>query len=464
MRKNSITQAICKGFPATALLMSLLSLQASARESQADETTKACSRSGENLLFVGNRSMMLSDPKGGGHAKLHGGATDIGYTHGESYYYVENGPVAIHGIRLTYANYALSPDESSVPVGNPIAVEAAISVGRGHPIRVTFAKEKVERVIIGSEGEIVSNTIQVDIPPRAVFAIRTGVYVKPGETWPVGYSNYHRGDNAVASNDQTSRVLSDKIGISVPHGGAGGMQGYGPVSIVGNYEQPDLVVASLGDSLTTGNTGAGSGNGFGDRGTLPYGYASVSSGRIAYSKLARDSAYLKSFSLVSRTGHRLHQLDYATHVVVWLGTNDVGANSVDVLKAHLLALWQEAHKNGRKVVAVTLPPRTAKSSSGVSLEPRPGWEPGGKRDQLNAWIKSQLGRSIDYLLDFNPIWENATRPGTWNVGLSSDGTHPNETGMQAVRTIVASAGARWRSDYKSQIKRSGMRSSTCLPI
>jgi lysophospholipase L1-like esterase len=420
--------------------MSALPSQADAKSSNDPKQVRS------GLLFVGNRSMMLSSATGGGGAK-NGHAN---YTHAESFYVSTNGPVAVRGIQLTYANYALVPDEHKVSVNNPIAIEAAISVAGGIPRRVTFGRSAAQKIMIPMERDAVSNTIPVIIPPYATFVVRTGLYVAPGQTWPVGMSNYDHGDNAVASVDQTSHVMSLQPRLSVPNGGLGGQLGYGPVSIVGLYDGPEIAIASLGDSLTTGNTGAGSGNGRGDRGSLPYGYAEASSGRIAYSKLARDSAFLKSFTKPELVAHRLQQINFATHVVVWLGTNDVGANSVEMLKSCLTSIWSKARERGRTVIAVTLPPRTNSSDRFTTEQgqiPRKDWQQGGKRDELNAWIKAQAGVLVDDVLDFNPIWESAMQPGIWAPGLTGDGTHPNEKGMQAVKSMVSAAGNRWRLAY-----------------
>lgn len=403
------------------------------------------------VLFVGNRSMMLSWAVLGGVTNK----SEIPYSHGETNYVFTNGPVAIRNLRLTYANYALQPSEGSVPVANLITIEAAVFVQGSHaPVRVTFGPSSAPQMTIAKEGEVSSNVVRIQIAPFATFSVRTGVYVDKGQTWPVGYFAYHPSDYSAVSDGQTSHVMASEADARRPGGTISTQFGYGPVAVTGTYDAPDIAIASVGDSLTTGNTGASRGNHVGDRGTLPYGYATAPGGRVAYSKLARDSAFLTAFDKPELSQHRVEQLKYATHVVVWLGTNDVGAKSVAKLQQSLLHVWALSRLGGRKVIAVTLPPRTRSTDQFATTEnqtPWRGWEPGGKRDQLNAWIKSQVGVTVDDVLDFNPIWESKSKPGSWNIGLSGDGTHPREVAMQAVRDIVAKASGKWREAYLADL-------------
>jgi lysophospholipase L1-like esterase len=443
-RQLSLTRAISNLFCGVAAFGALIVSGAVARDRK-DDLSGSRQR---DRLFVGNRSMMLSQAKGGGGPNNN----DAQFTHGESYYVYRNGPVAVCNLQLTFANFALGPDEHSVAVQNPITIESSISIAGQLPRRISFAGGSIVRPTIETEGTIVSDIVPVYIPPNSAFAIRTGVFVVPGGTWPVGFSNYSKTDNAVASHDATSQVMSPHVSVAVPSGGVGNQLGYGPIAVTGLYNKPDIVIAALGDSLTTGNTGAGNGNGEGDRGVLPYGFADAPGGRVAYSKLARDSAYLTAFTNPLRAGERLRELRYATHVVVWLGTNDMGAHSLADLESRLKFVWGKARENNRYVIAVTLPPRTLASDRSATIDsqaPLKGWEVGGKRDQLNAWIKSQVGINVDDVLDLNAIWESKNHHGLWASGYSADGTHPNEVGMQKAKSTVAEAAGRWRAKYNA---------------
>jgi lysophospholipase L1-like esterase len=390
-------------------------------------------------LHFGNRGMALDE-------RLGGGAGANNYTHGESVYYIRNGPVAVRNPRFEFYNGACGPDE--VAGANDIAIEAGFTFSGGSAFPVTFSSGGVIKPTLVPGQRLWSDSVPVIIPPFEVVAIRTGVYVNSGQTWPIGYVNYHTNDQGVASTDQTSRVLQNTGGLGVPSGGAGNQHGFGPWAMTAEYDDPDIAVTILGDSHGTGNTGA-NGNTYGDRGTLSYGLAEVPSGRVAYCKMARDSAYLDSYGnpWSANTKMRFEQLEFATHVIIFLGTNDVGAKTLAAMQALYQKIWAKARGGGRKVVQITLPPRQISSSNTAPFGT--SWAVGGVRDQVNEWIKAQVGTpgGPDEVIDFNPIWESTSAPGTWNATYTSDGTHANEAGMQAAKGLVTAAAARWRNEF-----------------
>jgi hypothetical protein len=376
-----------------------------------------------------------------------GGGTD-NYTHGESVYYNLNGPVAFRNPRYMFWNGAGGPDE--VSGNNPIDVEAGMNFQAGGPaFQLTFNGGKDTRVTLAPGARIWSDPVPVIVPAGAEWAIRTGVYVATaGQTWPTGQRNYASKDNGVASTVQTSRVTETTTGISIPAGGKGNLPSFTHFAMTAEYDEPEIAVLILGDSHGTGNTG-NNGNGSGDRGTLSYGLAEVSSGRVPYARLARDGAYGSSFGnpWSVNTKFRFEQIDSATHVICFLGTNDIGSRTLAQMQALYLALWAKCRGGGRSVIQVLNPPRTVSMSDLTPYATQ--WAVGGVRDQVNAWIKTQVGVAggIDDFLDFNGVWESASAPGTWVTTYSSDGTHANEAGMQAAKGIVSAKGAAWRAKH-----------------
>lgn len=397
------------------------------------------------LEIVGSRAQMLDAAAGGGGTNN----SNANYTRGESVYFFRNGPSPIRNLVLVFGNYALGPYENSNPVNNPITVEAAISPQdpRGAPqvARVTFGG-KVS-VAIDPDGEVSSDPVGYYVPAFGVVAIRTGVTVASGQTWPVGYLSSTNNEGAVASSSATSQIMTTSSGFTTPSGGVGGQIGYGPVALLGEMDAPALSISAIGDSLTVGNTGAFFGDGRGNRGVLGYGFANVNGGQANYNRLARGAEAASSLTYWARSKHRWRLAAYGNVATVWLGTNDVpGPATAAQIESYLTTIYQQLRGRMQRIVAVTLPPRTTSTdafATTVNQTPMPGYEVGGKRDQVNAWIKAQVGGLIDEVIDLNPVFESGKGSGLWVPGRTADGTHPNETGMQVGKGIVSSAASKW---------------------
>ncbi len=127
-----------------------------------------------------------------------------------------------------------------------------------------------------------------------------------------------------------------------------------------------------------------------------------------------------------------------THVVLFLGTNDIAANfTAAQVSAGLQQLVALIRYRGIKVIGVTAVPRGRPA-------PASGWTAATEKQRLalNDWIRTP--GHFDAIIDFDALMKNApivkqadgslapAIPAAWNC----DGTHPNAAGYKAMGEFV----------------------------
>lgn len=144
----------------------------------------------------------------------------------------------------------------------------------------------------------------------------------------------------------------------------------------------------------------------------------------------------------------LSLMQYCSHVICQVATNDIATPyTLEVCQANLTATWAHVKARGKHLTQCLVMPKTTSTDSWATLANQSyatGCEPGGVRDQLNAWIKSQVGILIDDIIDPNPYVESQTDHGKWIVNGSAnypttDGTHPST----AIHILAAQAVTAW---------------------
>jgi lysophospholipase L1-like esterase len=115
-----------------------------------------------------------------------------------------------------------------------------------------------------------------------------------------------------------------------------------------------------------------------------------------------------------------------THVVLFLGTNDIrrGA-SADQVMGGIKDIVARVKQKGIKIIGVTIIPR----DSIVPGIPDTGWNDAKTaiRNSVNDWIRKQAG--FDAVLDFDKIVADAKNPNVINLAYDcSDGVHPSPFG------------------------------------
>ena len=127
-----------------------------------------------------------------------------------------------------------------------------------------------------------------------------------------------------------------------------------------------------------------------------------------------------------------------THVVLFLGTNDIAGNfSAAQVSAGLQQLVALIRHRGIKVIGATAVPRGRPA-------PEAGWTAATEKQRLafNDWIRRP--GNFDAIIDFDALMKDApvvkqadgslapAIPATWNC----DGTHPNAAGYKAMGEFV----------------------------
>jgi lysophospholipase L1-like esterase len=140
-------------------------------------------------------------------------------------------------------------------------------------------------------------------------------------------------------------------------------------------------------------------------------------------------------------------LKYASNVICELGTNDINTSrTLAQIQSDLQTIWQAAKAAGVRRVAQTLIiPRTTSTDSwatAANQTPVSGFATGSTRDQLNAWIKAQVGQGLlDGYIDPNPQVEDQANLGKWQTNgtasfATTDGTHPTAAFQASMATVV----------------------------
>jgi lysophospholipase L1-like esterase len=145
-------------------------------------------------------------------------------------------------------------------------------------------------------------------------------------------------------------------------------------------------------------------------------------GPSAFERVERD--------VLDRTG--------VTHVVLFLGTNDIAGNfSAAQVSAGLRQLVALMRYRGIKVIGATVIPRGRPA-------PQTGWTAVNEKERLalNEWIRAKA--NFDGVIDFDALMKNGpsvklvdgssapAMPTEWNC----DGTHPNAAGYKAMGEFV----------------------------
>ncbi|MBN3757246.1 hypothetical protein G3N95_30190 [Paraburkholderia sp. Tr-20389] len=237
-----------------------------------------------------------------------------------------------------------------------------------------------------------------------------------------------------------------------------------PTAIIGVPLLPVKSFAFLGDSITRG-TGDGQDGGWAIR-MLGGGQSTTHS----YVNLGVGGE-LATTGFIPHHGLRRGGYKFADVICTNYGTNDIfsRAQTFVQMQANLIASWWAMAGTGADVYQGTLLPRTSSTdgwSSPGGQTPIAGFEPGGTRSQLNAWIRAgapmvngvgvavgtsgavvagQAMHPLKGYFEMGDAVETVRDSGLWKTtgsvnGWTSDGIHPgglNGQGAAAIATLAA---------------------------
>jgi lysophospholipase L1-like esterase len=349
--------------------------------------------------------------------------------------------VPTHGISLVFGNYFKSGGLGEFPGYNQITLDAAAETisytpSTAIPIfangRKTFTLDEGAILVTDPVQGLSMDASSPWIGGKCVF--RGSLLVPEGGRWPQDYYRKSPNDCFVNSNSEASQTYNTGPLITPP----GGIDqsdpaftgGFGPIAAIG-YTEAGLVSAVLfGDSIPDGAGDSIIGDGF-----IARALANVNGYPIPYSKLSRGSDTLYNNTLPFGKYSR-SMLEYATISLIALGGNDIAVGrSLSDMKDIFRELSYAARGRGVPVAAFFIGPRTfspvdrwASLAGQTYVE---GFEPGGIRDQFNAWLANYADGLADHVCNPYELVESLEVHGKWNVNgvaeyPTKDGTHPSE--------------------------------------
>lgn len=344
-------------------------------------------------------------------------------------------PKAAQQLVVQYGNWASVAGSYDTAGANPITVTSAVEIGsRSYP--VTFGGQK--SVTIASGGVVNSDPVGVFCPDATVGWVRSYVTVaSAGNVWPTydyptvfaGWlESYDKGDATVTDKTTATGVLASNS-ASQPL--------FSPVAVLARAHGSNTPsVALLSDSIgcsPTRNSNLGAGGSYlaraFDAGNIPW----VSLARIGDTAI-NWSATSSNPSLVR---YRRAMLEYASHVVVCIGRNDITSFTYTQIRDTLAYIYDSCRAAGaQRVATCTITPKTT-STDGWATVANQTAEPtadSDRRQQLSDWMMTSA--EVDWVIDAAALAHPPEGYGLWKAGYTSDGLHPNDTGAAALAAAV----------------------------
>ena len=138
---------------------------------------------------------------------------------------------------------------------------------------------------------------------------------------------------------------------------------------------------------------------------------------------------------VERMDRDVLSLAGITHVIIFLGTNDLRRNATaEQVIAGLEEIVGRAKAHGLQVIGTTIIPRNPTPRGGLPPELGFGPERNAHRHTINAWARSNT--ELDGLIDFDAVTKDADDPDFIHAPYDCDGIHPNVFGYAAMGRAI----------------------------
>jgi lysophospholipase L1-like esterase len=282
-----------------------------------------------------------------------------------------------------------------------------------------------ERTLVIAPGQgAVSDEVDLSVQRGDHLAISLyvveadGPYSGHSEAKNVGYYS------APLTGDLTDELVSPALGIPTP--------AWTWVQAVDVLAEPRPVIVVLGDSVSDGFLSPEIRQEWPGRLAERLGDEAVVINNAIDASIATPTACgLCGPPLISRLHHDAIGLAGVTHVIVFLGVNDVTqlVSPTRITDAYAEAA-RRLHANGIEMILATLTPRYD-----VAL----GWDPevhGPNRHRVNNWIRANEVL-FDGIVDFDAALRWDLDPDRMQPAYDSgDNSHPNALGMQVLAEAV----------------------------
>jgi lysophospholipase L1-like esterase len=369
------------------------------------------------------------------------GAAANNYTRPESRLMAQSPRIGVRDLRLLYSNFYANGTTGEADVPNGITIEAAVELTSpaAKTLMATFGGAATGALVAGAP-YLVSDVVLSDLPALTAFFVRSGALVTSGQRWGTGGKRANNNDSMVESTSASSQVSATGT-MSTPSGGAAvaSSNAFGPTAILGIPSSPLPSCVIVGDSIAYGQ-----GDGYDNNGNSGFAERGLYGANIPWINLSRSSD--RAMWMVRANYPQRRKLwQYCNLLLCALGSNDIAnGHTVSAIQASLLEIWADAHARGMNVVQATITTRTTSSDNWATKANQSyvtGFEPGGKADQLNAWIKQQAADGvIEGVIDIATAIADPTDLNKWLTnGAGSyatfDGTHP----LTALHVLAANS-------------------------
>lgn len=407
------------------------------------------------VQIVGTRGQAPGSDSGGPV----GGGGGTNYTRHDSRFLSRIGPSGCSALQLLYPNWYLTAGSGDTDGPNDVTLQAAIEITSPSSAFFKMQFNGAFTTTLLSGANVVSDPWAGDVLASADVWMRTGLVVTSGQQWPRGTAmsvNGERGYDSLVSANPTSQVYATGA-LALPSGTPAQAPGFSPLALIGIPQTPFPAAIILGDSIADGTGDDSQGDLFGNRGFIARGLWDV--GALPYAvpwvkiTMPSDNAIAQR---IYTSKLRRFPWRYATHLISEHGGNQLQNVTAAQMLDHLRNnIWIPARVQGLRVVQVKLGPRTTcstanKWTSAASQDGyASGFEPGGKRDTVNAGISAALAAGeIDYVIDPNAAWEDPANPCKWVTNgaanyPTTDGTHPSAAMHTLGGNIVRAVAATW---------------------
>lgn len=363
----------------------------------------------------------------------------------ESRKLVKFGPADCSDIRFVYPGFSVDLTAlGEIDLATGYSVLGALEdTTRGVAKFASLSGQRVIAIAAGA-GFTITDPIGLDFPANATAKVQYEARLTSGQAMIAQINN--AGSSAPTESYRSTILSTGQCGTAGAWSSTSRTAGTpvgAPTAILGVPIKPFPSVVGIGDSIQA-NRDDTTGDASGNHGFLPRGLYAGGPGGVAVPYCNLSVSGEKVLTL-NNGGHaqRLTMLKYCSHVVFNLGTNDIpDALTLAQFQTRYTTAWMSLSRYGVKIYQVKILPRTTSTDSWVTAANQSyvtGFAPGGLRDQLNAWFLTQVGVSIDGVIDTSQYVEDQANLGKWKTDGStanlttSDGLHlsPNGASLAA---------------------------------
>jgi hypothetical protein len=363
----------------------------------------------------------------------------------------KSGAVAATDIRLVFGNFKKAGAVNEQDGLNTVTVDCGIEVSATN-YRGSFNGSLTQDILATDTAKTAT------VPTLAILPAGTAVYFRASVAVASLGLKYPRSSKVNADStgavENASTSQAGATGNLTTGGGSARTLTYTPLAVVGRPASPTPAIWILGDSNSYGfgeTNPSYTPDANGNYGLWARGLWSVNGHTIPWANASRGGDTIEC-CLPASNPRQWECVQYGTHGVIGLGTNSIAAGrTLAQMQADFLtiAAAMKARTIRGKAYALTIPPRT----DSTNTTPISGYEPSQRPDQFNAWLLTQIGVTIDGVIDPNTGTYNigagnvsvnagvkTAATGLWSDGsyyVAGDGTHYSAAGSAIAAAVVS---------------------------